>query len=326
MKAAAQSPVAALAVQAWHRWILATALAVGLTLPVTVEAFPINAPNARTVFGGLSLGSSRLRVTRAATLKEGTTSVTDPQDQALMTFEEDVALVYGLTRDLTLGVTLPILERRLRFDNPAGDRRTIAADGVGDLTLVGVYRLYRRDVVRGTTQISFLGGLKLPTGATDSRDADLPQLTGTPETRLPPSLQLGSGSVDGIVGLAVFQNFDRLSFYADVQGKLNTAGAQDVRAGNMLFYDLSADYVLLPRRNMFLILELNGVSTGRAEQAGRRVKNSGGQLLFLSPGIQYLPIPPLILEGSVQVPIYRDLHGRQMAPDYSVVVGLRYLF
>jgi len=136
-----------------------------------------------------------------------------PQRRTLV---EHLTLVYGLTRDLTLGVTLPILERRLRFNAPSGERRTIAADGLGDLTLVGAYRLYRRDVERGTTQASFLGGLKLPTGATNIADSDLPQLTGNPETRLPPSLQTGSGSVDGIVGLAAFQNRDRLSFYADV--------------------------------------------------------------------------------------------------------------
>jgi hypothetical protein len=295
-------------------------------LPGTAGAFPINAPNARTLFGGFTLGSFRLRVTEEATLKEGTETVADPQDQAVTTFEEDFTLVYGATRDLTLGATLPILERRLRFDGPARERRTIFADGLGDLTLSGAYRFFRRDVERGTTQFSLLGGLKLPTGATDIEDSNLPRLTGKPETRLSPGLQLGSGSVDGIVGVAGFHNMDRLSFYADAQGKLNTEGAQDFRAGNRLFYDLSADYVLLPGRNMFLILELNGVVTERAEQAERTVRDSGGHLLFLSPGIQYLPIPPLILEGSVQIPIYRDLNGRQLAPDWSVVVGFRYLF
>ncbi len=56
------------------------------------------------------------------------------------------------------------------------------------------------------------------------------------------------------------------------------------------------------------------------------MRDSGGQLLFISPGIQYLPIPNLILEGSVEVPILRDLNGRQLAPDWSAVVGIRYLF
>jgi len=303
-------------------WILVATLAVS----DPAAAFPINAPNARTLFGGFTLGSFRLRVTREATLKEGTETVSDPRDQAVTTFEEDVTVVYGATRDLTVGVSIPILQRRLRFDDPAGGRRTISADGLGDLTVVGAYRFFRRDVERGTTQFSLLGGLKLPSGATDAEDSDLPRLTGMPETRLPPSLQLGSGSVDGILGVAGFHNVDRLSFYADAQGKLNTEGSQDFRAGNSLHYDLSADYVLLPGRNMFLILELNGVFKARAEQAGRTVRDSGGHLLFLSPGIQYLPIPPLILEAGVQIPIFRDLNGRQLAPDWSVVVGLRYLF
>jgi len=301
-------------------------LALALVLPDAAEAFPINAPNARTLFGGFTLGAFRLRVTRAATLKEGTETLADPLDQAVTTFEEDLTWVYGVTRDLTLGATLPIVERRLRFDDPEDGRRTISADGLGDLSLVGVYRIYRRDVERGTTQVSLLGGLKVPTGPTDIEDRNLPRLTGRPGTRLPPSLQPGSGSVDGIVGVAGFLNRDRLSFYADVQGKLNTEGAQDFQGGNSLFYDLSADYVLLPERNMFLILELNGVLSERAEQAGRTVRDSGGHVLFLSPGIQYLPIPPLILEASVQIAIYRNLNGRQLAPDWSVVVGLRYLF
>ncbi len=301
-------------------------LTLALLAPPPALAFPINAPNARTLFGGFSLGSVRLRVTEADTLKAGTETIGDPKDQAATTFEEDATFVYGATRDLTLALTFPIIECRLRFDDAAGERRTITADGAGDLSVVGVYRVFRRDVERGTTQFSVLGGLKLPSGATDVEDSNLPRLTGRPGTRLPPNLQPGSGSVDGLVGLAGFHNMDRLSFYADVQGKLNTEGAQDFQAGHSLFYDLSADYVLVPTRNLFLVLELNGVVTERAEQAGWTVRDSGGHLLFLSPGLQYLPIPPLILEASVQIPIYRDVNGRQLAPDWSVVVGLRYLF
>jgi len=307
------------------RW-LAFLLALALLAPPPALAFPINAPNARTLFGGFSLGSVRLRVTEADTLKAGTETIGDPRDQSVTTFEEDATFVHGATRDLTLGLTFPIVERRLRFDDTAGDRRTITANGPGDLSVVGVYRFFRRDVERGTTQFSFLGGLKLPSGATDVTDSNLPRLTGRPGTRLPPNLQPGSGSVDGLVGVTGFHNMDRLSFYGDVQSKLNTEGAQDFRAGNSVFYDVTADYVLLPERNLFAILELNGISTSRGEQAGRTVKDSGGQLLFISPGMEYLPRPNLILETSVQVPIYRDLNGRQLAPDRSVLVGLRFLF
>jgi hypothetical protein len=100
---------------------------VTLILPDLVAAFPINAPNARTLFGSFTLGSVRFRVTREATLKAGTEIVPDPKDQAVTTFEEDVTAVYGLTWDFTVGLTLPILQCRLRFDTPAGERRTISA-------------------------------------------------------------------------------------------------------------------------------------------------------------------------------------------------------
>jgi hypothetical protein len=35
--------------------------------------------------------------------------VTNPQDRVVTTFEEDVTVVYGLTGDFTVGVTLPIM-------------------------------------------------------------------------------------------------------------------------------------------------------------------------------------------------------------------------
>ncbi len=127
------------------RWLVFM-LAVALLAPPPALAFPINAPNARTLFGGFSLGSVRLRVTEAETLKEGTETIGNPRDQSITTFEEDATFVYGATRDLTLGLTFPVIERRLRFDDPAGGRRTIVADGPGDLSVVGVYRVFRRDV------------------------------------------------------------------------------------------------------------------------------------------------------------------------------------
>lgn len=84
-------------------------------------------------------------MTHEATLKEGTKSVPDPKDQALTTFEEDITFVYGATRDLTLSVTLPILERRLRFEGSAGERWTMRANRSADLPLAGAYRPYGRD-------------------------------------------------------------------------------------------------------------------------------------------------------------------------------------
>lgn len=278
-----------------------------------LHAFPINAPNARTLFGGFTLGAADFRFTRETGV-----------GQELNVFEETFTGAYATTPDLTLGLTLPVVQKRLEFETSAGTKK-ITSSGLGDLSLVGVYRLYRRDVPRATTQFSVIGGVKAPTGSTSQRDRNASALTGTASTRLPRPLQPGSGSWDGIVGIAGFQNLDRLSFYGSVQGKINSED-EGFRFGNNLHYDFTVDYVTRDERNLFFVLEFNGINAGRNEANGRRVRNSGGNTIFISPGIEYLPLPNMILESSVQIPVVQDLNGRQPEKRVSLIVGLRYLF
>lgn len=309
------------------RALLRLAMLTAALMYATVAwAVPINSPNARTLFGGFTLFAPRVKITRATTLLHDGRRVSDPRSQDLIVVEEDVTAVYGLTGDLTVGVSLPIVEKRLRFQTPSGEKATIAVDGLGDLSLVAAYRVFREDVPLGTTQLSVLGGLKLPTGRASQTDPDVPLLTDGTSDRLPPSLQLGSGSVDGIIGLGGVKNIRWLTFYGSIQAKINGNGAHEFQAGNIIFYDLSADYVFLESRNLILILELNGVYSEKSEQRGTPIPDSGGNTLFISPGVQYLPLPYLILETSIQVPVLQELNGRQLGTDFTAVAGFRYLF
>lgn len=279
-----------------------------------LHAFPINAPNARTLFGGFSLGVADFRFTRET-----------GAGQEVNVVEETLTGVHAVTGDFTLGLTLPMVQKEVEFKTSSGKTSQVTSSGLGDLSLVGVYRFYRRDVPRATTQFSVIGGLKAPTGSTSQRDRNAPALTGTASQRVPRPLQPGSGSWDGIVGITGFQNFDRLSFYASVQGKINSED-DNFRFGNNLHYDFTIDYVTRAERNLFFVLEFNGIRAGRHEENGSKVRNSGGNTLFVSPGIEYLPLPYLILESSVQIPVVQDLNGRQPEKRVSVVMGLRYLF
>ena len=279
-----------------------------------VHAFPINAPNARTLFGGFSLGVAEFRFTRET-----------GAGQEVNISEEVLTGVHAVTGDLTLGLTLPTVQKELEFKTSSGKTSQVTSSGFGDLSLVGVYRFYRRDVPRATTQFSLIGGFKAPTGSTSERDRNAPAFTGTSGKRLPRPLQPGSGSWDGIMGIAGFQNLDQLSFYGSVQGKIN--GEDDnFRFGNNLHYDFTVDYVTLAERNLFFVLEFNGINAGRNEENGRKARNSGGHSLFISPGIEYLPLPYLILESSVQIPIAQDLNGSQPEKRFSLLFGFRYLF
>lgn len=45
-----------------------------------------------------------------------------------------------------------------------------------------------------------------------------------------------------------------------------------------------------------------------------------------SPGFEYVANRRLILEASVPIPVYEDLDGNQPKPDFSLILGVRFLF
>ena len=119
--------------------------------------------------------------------------------QELDVFEETFTGIYGATRDLTLGLTLPLVQKKLEFKTAIGNPSRVTSSGFGDLSLAGVYRFYRRDVPRATTQFSLIGGFKAPTGSTMRSDRNAPALTGTAGERPPPEFMRDSNGV--IIGV-----------------------------------------------------------------------------------------------------------------------------
>jgi hypothetical protein len=73
-------------------------------------------------------------------------------------------------------------------------------------------------------------------------------------------------------------------------------------------------------------LEWNGSITARSTQDGTALTNSGGHVAYLSPGVQWVVLPQLLIEGSVQIPVIQDHNGTQ--PDFGVrpALGARFLF
>ena len=75
-----------------------------------------------------------------------------------------------------------------------------------------------------------------------------------------------------------------------------------------------------------LVLELNGEHVRRARLNGMQLPDTGGNLLFLSPGIEFIVSNRLVLEFSLPVPVGRDLNGSQIKPSSSFIIGFRWLF
>lgn len=267
---------------------------------------------------------------------------------------------YGVTKDLTLIARLPyVLRTDIRegshhhggggvVTNEAVDRGDSA--GIGDLTVMGQFRFLNNR--QSQTEAAILLGVKTPTGRTNVKDND--------GERFETEFQPGSGSWDGLFGLAATQRVGRWSFDANVLYQLVTEGAQDTDLGDRFQYNVAISYRVLgaaggpmyvgalpepmyhggPNAHrhhhreappvtlgpaLDLVLELNGEWHAREEITGVKEPNSGGTTVYLSPGLRY-GTDNWSSFVSVGVPVVSNLNGVQTDPDWRVLAGFSVSF
>jgi hypothetical protein len=178
-------------------------------------------------------------------------------------------------------------------------------------------------------------GVKLPTGAYGGIDSSGATIGHHPVNfsngdLLDTSLQAGTGSTDLIVGAyyyqAVSQDFDAFAsgqFQSAVSEKLDQADA-DYRPGNLANVSVGFRYMANPR--LMPQLQLN-LSHRTADQGALAVPaDSGGTVVYLSPGITANLMEKTQLYGFVQLPVYSHLSGYQLAPRWTASIGFSHAF
>jgi len=221
-------------------------------------------------------------------------------------------------------------------DDPASDTETIDhATGVpqrwdftrvGDLQLVGRYTL-RRALVAGEIGASLFAGLKVPTGQTDVRNGD------GEEAEL--TLQPGTGSVDPLLGVDVRSLFsvpglrgDPVTLPAFAGVFLKTPGSDGrygYRPGTDLLVNVGASYPLAAR--LFAQGQINFRYRDRdhvGNAPGLDREDTGGEYLYLSPGLSVTPTDQLAGYAYVQVPVMQRVNGIQLVSEWNLLVGLTY--
>ena len=237
-----------------------------------------------------------------------------------------IFLAYGMTDDLTLSARLPYVDRQNIREGELEDGEPESHDhgdsrGRGDLVVVGQYRV----LAGRALQVSLLGGFKAPTGKTNVKDDGV---------RLETEFQPGTGSWDWLFGASASVSFGRLGWHGSVLYDLTTEGDQDTEIGDAFFYNLGVVYTLYNWNYLAhhthqhshvawdLILELNGEVREKNSIDGQKESNSGGDRLYLSPGIRISPGEAWSLFLSLGVPVYDDPNGTQTDVDYRVVGGI----
>ena len=230
-----------------------------------------------------------------------------------------VVLPFAPHQRFTTQIVLPLLYKRLNT-SPSPQ---YANAGIGDLTVAAKWAFFARNRRNGTTRLAMEGAISLPTGSSNAEFAD--------GSTAPRPLQLGRGVMGG--GLILVGTLVRgpWGLSADV-GHTRAASDGGFRFGATTRYDVTIGlrlpfYVATIRtKTLQFYLEWNGSITAHSAQDGAALPNTGGHLAYLSPGIQWVVLPQLLVEGSVQIPVIQDHNGTQ--PDFGVrpALGARFLF
>ena len=211
---------------------------------------------------------------------------------------------------------------------------TSSAKGWGDTKVAGLIRLYEED----GHHVHLNVGVSLPTGSIEERDQVLTPMGMRVDTRLPYSMQLGSGTYDFEPGIT----------YTGHEGKLGW-GSQlkaTIRLGENDHNWAFGDKWMLTGWGSYALAEwvsasvrVQGEVEGKIEGIDGSIvlpvqtadpDNYGGERIELGLGLNF-QVPQGVFSGhrlgiEAIVPVYEDRNGIQMKRDWSVMVGWQNAF
>ena len=307
----------------YYVMVLVGALLLTNAQSVSAQGPPINTDTA-FVNGlqGAALRSFVFSVNRSGLVQDGE-DIFDPLDREVSIFAIPIIVPYEVVKNkLNIVGGIPVLHKRMAFTE-GGERHELTNSGFGDLFVLAKYLFLQKDAPGKTTRMAVLGRVKFPTGRDDETDAQ--------GNKLPRPLQLGTGSVDYSAGVAVTHIVRRIGLNADLIYNFNTE-ANNFAFGDTLKYDFALGYRVSPRRyetystkQWNAYLELNGEFARSNKLNGVRLPDSGGNVAFLSPGIQFIPFSTFLMEASLRIPVIQNLNGTQLKFQPAFTVGFRWL-
>jgi outer membrane putative beta-barrel porin/alpha-amylase len=276
-----------------------------------------------------------------------------------------LSLSYGVSPDLTIGARLPYVLRTDIREGDHSHSGGVAlnealhrgdADGIGDIAFLGQYRFLNSPATG--TQWALLAGFKAPTGRTNVHDrngelfdAEFQPGSGGWDWTTGLAVSQGLGG--------------RASLHANILYTWTGTGEQDTSLGNRFQYNLALAYRAFgaaiepgrplsrmnagvlpapmyhgagrnedyhhdaPERShgltLDLVLELNGEWHERETVGGLPDNNSGGNVVYLSPGAR-VSVEKWSSFVSFGVPIINNMYGLQAEPDYRLTGGIAVSF
>jgi len=235
-----------------------------------------------------------------------------------------IQLSYGVVENFQLSIATGWYRgedlREAHFESGVVDYHDSGdVTGMTDLWVTGKYRFLRGPY--GSWAV--YGGLKFPTGDDQER--------GNGETEpLDPSLQPGSGAYDFLIGTAysiwVTRKITLDSSAQYIHRTENNGFKIGDRAdgGVAIAYQLMEEPTDFPRVNVFG--EANVRYLMKNEEDGEPEENSGGTVLFLSPGVRAGFTKHVSFAVAVRFPVVQALRQPQQDTLFQVATELAFSF
>jgi hypothetical protein len=227
-------------------------------------------------------------------------------------------VAYGVAENFQLGFTFGYYVGEGNRELEAPDLITFDPDGFTDLWLTGKYRVYQGPA----GQFALIAGVKAPVGES--------HVTNSLSEQVEPSATAGTGAWDGMVGVAYSVplspalNFDASAIYT-LRGE-----RYDYRLGNRIDLGASIGWRVCGDAQTFpqvsLVAETTFRHVARSEAFGIEGVNTGGTVLFVSPGVKVAFSPRIAANLGVQLPIVQHQNGHQVETQFRLITAINIAF
>ena len=250
----------------------------------------------------------RSMIVRSTTLYRDGERIDDPMQQEVTAAMFPIGVPYNVTRNLLVSVMVPVMS--VRGKSVEGSQ---TSTGLGDISVTAKYLFLQHDRLQETFRIAAKTAVKFLSGDEERQPA------------------LGTGTYDVSAGMVAGWIGRRTGVYGDVLYSFN-GSAGGIDHGNSLQYNVAIGfrgipdvYDRYPMSQLNMYLEFNGEYSRPYTLNGEHIPDTGGNVVYISPGVQYIPGRQFLVEGFLQIPAIQSLKGTQLGTDYRIGIGIRLL-
>lgn len=255
------------------------------------------------------------------TLKDGSTKLNDDARRRLthsILFQSGYVISKKWSTELFLSWI-----RQERIINQFGNTSKTTAQGFGDAVILVKYKLLSNN----TKRINWLigAGPKIPTGPSDRRDKN--------EIALNADLQPGSGSWDVITWTQISKNskarpsltYSGTSSFSLKGKNKNYLGSQVYQFGNELIAIAGIADQFVTRKFLWgASLQTMYRYAFQDKNDGEQTPGTGGQWIFIRPGLTVKPGKTFAINVSASIPAYSWVRDTQLTPTVRYNTGFYY--